>query len=165
MVKTPARAKLNAIVVCCTPNWLPLAGATLLSCVQNGGAESADFYVLTSASNAFDRQQFASFTKAHGFAAKVIDLTLPKALASFPTARFSTAALLRLTIDQHLPAHYTRVLYLDCDILCEGSVAEIFAADLHDKSLGAVEDYQSLPGAFNASGSHIQNIGLPTGAR
>ena len=165
MVKTPARAKLNAIVVCCTPNWLPLAGATLLSCVQNGGAEIADFYVLTSASTAIDRQQFAAFTKAHGFAAKVIDVTLPKALASFPTARFSTAALLRLTIDQHLPKHYNRVLYLDCDILCENPLAEIFTADLHGKSLGAVEDYQSLPGPLNMFGSHVQKIGLPKGAR
>jgi lipopolysaccharide biosynthesis glycosyltransferase len=165
MVKTPARAKLNAIVVCCTPNWLPLAGATLLSCVQNGGAEIADFYVLTSASNDFDRQQFASFTKAHRFAANVIDVTLTKALASFPTARFSTAALLRLTIDQHLPDYYKRVLYLDCDILCENPLAEIFSVNLCGKSLGAVEDYQSLPGALNASGSHTQKIGLPSGAR
>ena len=165
MVKTPARAKLNAIVVCCTPNWLPLAGATLLSCVQNGGAEIADFYVLTSASKAFDRQQFATFTKAHGFAAKLIDVTLPKALANFPTARFSTAALLRLTIDQHLPAHYTRVLYLDCDILCENPLAEIFTVNLCGKSLGAVEDYQSLPGPLNMFGSHVQKIGLPKGAR
>jgi lipopolysaccharide biosynthesis glycosyltransferase len=165
MVKAPAPAKLNAIVVCCTPNWLPLAGATLLSCAQNGGAEIADFYVLTSASNAVGRQQFESFTKAHGFAAKLIDATLPKALAAFPTARFSTAALLRLTIDQHLPASYARVLYLDCDILCGNPVVEIFTVNLHGKSLGAVEDYQSLPGPLNVFGSHVQKIGLPKGAR
>ena len=165
MVKASTPAQPNAIVVCCTPNWLPLAGATLLSCVQNGGAEVADFYVLTSNSSEMDRHHFASFTKAHGFAPTLMDVSLPKELAAFPTARFSTAALLRLALDQHLPVHYNRVLYLDCDILCENSVTEIFKIDLHGKSLGAVEDYQSLPGPLNMFGSHVRKIGLPSGAR
>jgi lipopolysaccharide biosynthesis glycosyltransferase len=109
---------------------------------------------------AADHEKFAGFTKSQGFTANVIDATLPHALAGFPALRFSPAALLRLKLDEILPAQYARVLYLDCDILAEGPVADIFAADLKGKALGAVEDYQSLPGPLAFFSSHTKNIGL-----
>ena len=150
----------NAIILCCTANWLPYAAATLLSCVQHGAAEVADLHVAVIGATAADHQKFAGFTKANGFSANLIDATLPHALADFPALRFSPAALLRLKLDEILPAHYARALYLDCDILAEGPVASVFAADLKGKALGAVEDYQSLPGPLALFSSHTKNIGL-----
>jgi lipopolysaccharide biosynthesis glycosyltransferase len=150
----------NAIVLCCTANWLPYAAATLLSCVQHGADKAADLHVAVIGATAADHEKFADFITSHGFPANVIDATLPQALAGFPALRFSPAALLRLKLDEILPTRYARVLYLDCDILADGQVADIFAADLKGKALGAVEDYQSLPGPLAFFSSHTKNIGL-----
>ena len=152
--------KHNAIILCCTANWLPYAAATLLSCVKQGAANVADFHVALIGANAADHEKFADFTNAHGFAATLIDASLPQALAEFPALRFSPAALLRLKLDEILPVAYARVLYLDCDILAEGPVADIFAVGLGGKALGAVEDYQSLPGPLSLLSSHTKTIGL-----
>lgn len=150
----------NAIVLCCTVDWLPYAAATLLSCVKHGAAEVADLHVAVIGASAAAHQDFANFAKAHGFAAKLSDATLPEALAGFPALRFSPAALLRLKLDEIMPAAYARVLYLDCDILAQGPIAEVFTADLKGKALGAVEDYQSLPGLLKIFSSHVKSIGL-----
>ena len=159
----PARKpnlKPNAIILCCTANWLPYAAATLLSCVQQGASDVADLHVAVLDANAGDHENFANFTQSHGFAARLLDAALPSELAAFPALRFSSAALLRLKLDEILPPTYKRVLYLDCDILAESHVADIFSADLGGKALGAVEDYQSLPGPLALLSSHTQAIGL-----
>jgi lipopolysaccharide biosynthesis glycosyltransferase len=156
--------KPNAIVLCCTANWLPYAAATLLSCVQRGAGAVADLHVAVIGASAADHEKFAAFTKSRGFTANLIDSTLPQALTEFSFLRFSPAALLRLKLDEILPVGYDRVLYLDSDILAQGPVADIFTFDLKGKAVGAVEDYQSLPGPLAAFSSHTQNIGLGKGA-
>jgi lipopolysaccharide biosynthesis glycosyltransferase len=161
----PPKTKSNAIALCCTAGWIPLAAITLLSCTQQGAAAIADFYVLVTDANVEQKAQFASFCRQHGFSAKLIDATLPPSLAKLPTQRFSPAALLRLTLDRFLPQHYERVLYLDCDILAMSPVQEIFAAPLVGKSLGAVEDYESLPGPLRLISDHPRQIGLAPGER
>ena len=157
--------KPNAIVLCCTNDWLPYAAVTLLSCVQHGAAEVADLHVAVIGARTVDLEDFLRFSKDNGFTAKLIEVSLPNEFASFPALRFSPAALLRLKLDEILPADYFRVLYLDCDILAQAPVADIFAADLKGKALGAVEDYQSLPGPLSLFSSHTQEIGLARNAR
>ncbi|MDE2385518.1 MAG: glycosyltransferase family 8 protein [Alphaproteobacteria bacterium] len=150
--------KQNAIVLCCTANWLPYAAVTLQSCAEHGAAEMADFHVLVLGASGRDHARFAAFASSRGFAATLTDVTLPPGLAQFPADRFSPAALIRLNLDALLPDGYHRVLYLDSDILALGPVADIFAADLGGKALGAVEDYESLPGLLGRR--HIGSIGL-----
>ena len=157
--------KPNAIALCCTIDWLPYAAVTLLSCVQHGAAEVADLHVAVIGARTVDLEDFLRFSKDNGFTAKLIEVSLPNEFASFPALRFSPAALLRLKLDEILPADYFRVLYLDCDILAQAPVADIFAADLKGKALGAVEDYQSLPGPLSLFSSHTQEIGLARNAR
>ncbi len=157
--------KPNAIVVCCTPSWLPYAAVTLLSCFQHGACEVADLYVAVIGASSEDHKDFANFTKTYGFAAKLIPANLPMALATFTPPRFGPAALLRLNLEEILPPEYRRVLYLDSDILAQSSVADIFAVDLKGKIVGAVEDYQSLPGPMKLFSSYSQNLGLARNAR
>lgn len=157
--------KPNAIVLCCNANWLPYAAVALLSCVQYGAAEVADLHVAVIGARTEDKDNFVRFTKEYGFTAKLIDVSLPQELAAFPALRFSPAALIRLKLDEILPADYVRVLYLDCDILAQRPVADIFAANLNGKALGAVEDYLSLPGPLSLFSSHTQEIGLGRDAR
>ena len=57
------------------------------------------------------------------------------------------------------------MLYLDCDILAQGPVGAIFNEKLNGLPLGAVEDFQSLPGPMRRFNDHPRAIGLGATAR
>jgi lipopolysaccharide biosynthesis glycosyltransferase len=156
--------KANAIVVCCTANWLPYAACTIKSCMDQGGA-IADLYVICMGLTDQHRQDFAAFLTRHNFSANLIDGVLPEKLVKNAQKRFSAAAFLRLTLNEILAADYQRVLYLDSDILALAPIAPLFEMDIGGKPLAAVEDYQSFPGRFGAKHNHASAIGLPPGAR
>lgn len=157
------KANSFAIVLCCTADWLPFTAATLLSCVQHGAAEIADLFVMVLGACAKDHQIYHEFTNAHGFHVVLIDGVMPPLVDNYPFDRYSKASVLRLTLDKLLPAKYTRVLYLDSDIIAEGPIADILTVDLKNKSMGAVEDYQSLPHPFNRFSSYAEKLGLGKG--
>ena len=164
-VKPKPRTKANAIVTCCTANWLPLAACTLKSCVDQGGAELADFYVVAMGISDKDRADFKAFVQRHKFTATLIDGNLPQDLIDNAPKRFSAAAYLRLTLDHVLDPTYARVLYLDSDILALSPIAQVLNYDLGTNCLGAVEDYQSFPSRTGGHAKHPQSIGLPPGSR
>lgn len=157
------KSSFFAIVLCCSADWLPFAAAALLSCVHCGAAEIADLFVMVLGARPKDRQMFYEFTNAHGFHVALIDCVIPPLVEKYPFERFSSASVLRLILDKHLPEKYARVLYLDSDILAEGSIADILTVDLKNKSMGAVEDYQSLPHPLNRVSSYAEKLGLGKG--
>ena len=156
--------KPNAIVVCCTADWLPLAAVTLLSCAQNGAGMVADYFIVCLDVAHEHRQQLNAFNQLND-----IHITLVEAkaehLASLETGRFSSAALLRFHLDHLISNHYLKLLYLDCDILAQAPVRSIFDENLNSKALAAVEDYQSLPGPLRVFNDHPRAIGLLQSAR
>ena len=127
--------KPNAIVVCCTPNWLPYAACTLKSCVDQGGSRVADLYVICMGVTERDRKSFAAFLARHCFSATLIDGELPEKLVKNSQKRFSAAAFLRLTLNEILAPDYQRVLYLDSDILALSPMASLFDIELGGKPL------------------------------
>ncbi|HEY5364820.1 MAG TPA: glycosyltransferase family 8 protein [Aestuariivirga sp.] len=163
--KPKSKLKPNAIVVCCTPSWLPAAACTLKSCADQGGAEVADFYVIAMGLTEQDKVDFQNFQTRHKFSATIIEGKLPQKLIDNAPKRFSAAAFLRLTLNEILDPTYKRVLYLDSDILALSPMAHIFKMDLGGKCLGAVEDYQSFPSIFGSWKDHARAIGLKTGER
>lgn len=54
--------------------------------------------------------------------------------------RGSLSQYARLFISSVLPEHLTRVLYLDCDIIINKSIVELWNLDLHGKTIGALKD-------------------------
>lgn len=55
-------------------------------------------------------------------------------------AYVSKASYLRLLLPRLLPEHVERLLYLDCDIVCVGSLRELFDLDLRGNVLAAARD-------------------------
>lgn len=53
----------------------------------------------------------------------------------------SIAAYFRIAIGTVLPATCHKVLYMDCDIIVRGDIAELFNIDLEGKTVAAVPDY------------------------
>lgn len=59
-----------------------------------------------------------------------------------PVFRYFTKEMYyRLLCFRYLPEGEVRVLYLDPDILIQGSLAPLYHADLHGRTIGAVSDY------------------------
>jgi len=52
----------------------------------------------------------------------------------------SLSSYARLFIGEILPSEVDRVLYLDCDIVVNGPLYELWNTNLHDKYLGAIQD-------------------------
>jgi len=158
--------KPNAIVVCCTQNWMPLAAATLLSCAEQGARNLADLYAIVFEAAPADRERLARFATRRGVKINVIDGVLPPILQAMWDARVvNPGILLRMALDHYLPHEPERVLYLDCDILALRPLGEVFATELNGNALGAVEDWQSMSGPLRRFQDHPRAIGLPHGAR
>ncbi len=68
------------------------------------------------------------------------------------TDRGSLSQYSRLFISKNLPSEVERVLYLDCDIIVNGSIIELWNLDMHGKTIAALKD------AF--SKQYRKNIGL-----
>ena len=54
--------------------------------------------------------------------------------------RITASAMLRILIDSALPSSVSRVLYLDCDILCVGALRPLFETNIDRFALAAVRD-------------------------
>jgi lipopolysaccharide biosynthesis glycosyltransferase len=77
----------------------------------------------------------------HGLGAQLVWLFLDNAYDDFPTERWLTrAAYFRLSIPELLSAEIGKVLYLDCDLVVQGDVSDIWKTDIRDHCLGAVEN-------------------------
>lgn len=61
----------------------------------------------------------------------------------------SLSSYARLFVGEMLPADVERVLYLDCDVIVNGSLSDLWHTDLHGKCLGAVQD--TIPSKTKAS--------------
>ena len=160
----PIRKK-NAIVVCCTPGWLPLAAATLNFCAIHGAKEIADFFVMTFGTREAEPKEFNQFLTDKHIEAEVHVVDLTKELKQVKSGRFSTATLLRLTLNKFIPKSYDRVLYLDCDVLPLAPLDELFATNMHGKPIAAVEDYVSLSGPMTMFKDHPREIGMKPQSR
>ena len=56
------------------------------------------------------------------------------------TSAYSPYTLLRLIIDQ-IPGIPPKIIYLDCDTMIHGDIAELYNVDINDKEFGVVHDY------------------------
>lgn len=56
------------------------------------------------------------------------------------TAHFTKVTFYRLFVPEILK-NYTRIIYLDCDLVVKTDIAELYSIDLHGKLLGVAKDY------------------------
>ena len=76
--------------------------------------------------------------------------------------RFTLAAYYRLLIPEVLPTHVHKVIYLDCDMVVQGNVAELWQLDVGDDYVLAVQDdYQPLVSSRGGCGlRNYRELGL-----
>lgn len=83
------------------------------------------------------------FGNHHQLCFHTIDGAVIDRLPQYENGHISPAANCRLFAAELLPAHLTKVLYLDCDLLILDKVDALFQLDLKDYAVAAVEDMWS----------------------
>ncbi len=159
MAKTE-NCKKFAVVLCCNQAWLPMAAATFRFCQQKQVSEIADFFLITHDVGEAELKTFQAFINQHKIRVDIHNVDPSTALKQIKAGRFSTATLLRLMLDTIIPNTYQRLLYLDCDILPLAPLNDLFAFNMNNKPIAAVEDYVSLPGWARLVSDHPRNIGM-----
>lgn len=155
--------KKFAIVTCVTPNWLPPAAVTLLSCAQHGAEEFADLIILCAGATAGDETNLQSFNSHHGIQIKLLNV-VPGDLSGIDSGRLGVGAILRLKLNEFLPHEFKKVLYIDSDVLCMQTLSKLFAMSLDGFAFAAVESTAMMPVINKTAEAHLKSIGMATTA-
>lgn len=127
-------------------NYVPMLATTIYSMLKNAStSRTYDVIVLerdiTDENKRYMRQFFAKFPNA---VLRFFDVS--RYLAGFnlttSNAHISIETYYRFIIQEALP-FYSKLLYLDCDLVVNGDIAELFDTELGDHAIGAVPDIDS----------------------
>ncbi|GKT04639.1 glycosyltransferase family 8 protein [Furfurilactobacillus entadae] len=113
----------------------------LLSVLQNNSASAIKFSIIDDHLSPANRRSFDILLDNFDNCDEITFLT-PNEKSYMPAItdnRIPSAAYYRLDLPQMLP-HSNRLLYLDCDMICEKSLVPLWKNNLVGKVVGAVED-------------------------
>ncbi len=149
----------TAIVTCATPNWIPWAAITLLSCVEFGKDLDSDLLLVSVGPSEEIKSQLKSFNAQWNVAIKLIEVA-PSVVQHADGGKWGIGALLRLYLDRLLDPTYDRVLYLDCDALVLAPLSSIFRMNMRDCCVAAAPDVGFLPYMRPDRYLHISALGF-----
>lgn len=121
-----------------------ILGVSLVSLYENSkDMEQINVYVLNSGISSQNMEKLLSISrKYHRNDIKFISARdISKVLSMDVNAdRGSLSQYARLFVSSDLPADLERVLYLDCDIIINKSIATLWQLDMHGKTIAALKD-------------------------
>jgi len=122
-------------------------GVAIVSVLENNRDQDLVFHVLTpsiSDENAARLRQIEARYQTV-INVRIIDPSIFDEFANFPSfSQYSAAIFTRLLIAGALHGVADKVLYLDADIICQGSIADLLAIDISDCVVAAVGDVGSI---------------------
>lgn len=136
--------KAAHIVYASDDGFAEILGISMISLFENSkDMESIQVYILDTGITESNKNKLESICKTYNrtlpiwIKAKNICEELSMNVA---VDRGSLSQYARLFISRDLPTDLHRVLYLDCDILLNTSIKELWNLDLHEKTIGALMD-------------------------
>lgn len=136
------------IVYASDDNFAGILGVSLVSLYKNSqDLEDIVIYVLDSGLSEKNRNNLIAVSKKYNRSApvfiKATDICRKLGI-EVSVDRGSLSQYARLFISSDLPEHLSRVIYLDCDILVEKSIKELWNLNLHGKTIAALMDSFSV---------------------
>lgn len=134
-------------VLCSTDNtYVPYCGIMLTSLFENNKCPLNVFIICNNLSKD-GKEALASLGKTYGNLITFIHVD-EEVTSGFPIRErdhVSLATYYRLFATKILPEDIDRILYLDCDMIINGNIDELYSCDLTDKSMACTldEDYMS----------------------
>lgn len=134
----------NRINICiaCDDNYSKYAGVVIASVLANAEDENLCFYILDSEISDENKASINSLKEIHPCEINFvkIDNALFDDYAKVKTNQYiSIATYYRLKLSELLP-DVDRVIYLDCDVVVNRSLKELFNSDLEGLAIGGVTD-------------------------
>ncbi|MFJ3058828.1 glycosyltransferase family 8 protein [Herbaspirillum sp. NPDC087042] len=131
------------IVFCVDDRYFRCMGATIASIIEHNPQRHFTFHVLATKVSEHNRQLFEGLRARPGIEA-CIHLLDPRMFERFEqytrSSYYSSAIFARLVIPEVLGAFTDRVLYLDADILCVGSIDALADMNLDEDIVAVVPD-------------------------
>jgi lipopolysaccharide biosynthesis glycosyltransferase len=147
--------------VCSDGTLAPAACCALLSAAQNLRQHDVALYYIAVGATAAEADAISGFFDRANRSLRIIRAESPDG-SHLRLKGISSATLVRLYLDELLPADIDRVLYIDADVLCVGGIDELLGAKLGDCCIGAVEDYAMV---FPAKAQQLrEQARLPSGS-
>ena len=131
-------------ILCATDdNYVPYCGIMLTSVFENNKDAHVDVYIMVDTQlNEANKKKFASLEASYDATIHYIDID-PARFAAFPLheeQHFTVAAYYRLAAAEFLPSSLDRILYLDCDIVVNSDLRELWEMDLTGLSAAVIDD-------------------------
>ncbi len=129
---------LMSIVVSADDNYAQHAGVTLASVAANTSSVSdLQCYVMDFGISSVNRRKMHECAEKFGFDLRILTPELGP-LGVLPQKRYGPAAWARLLIPDLIPSE--RAIYLDCDVIVEADVRELWNTDMEKHPIAAVAD-------------------------
>lgn len=142
-------------ILCSTDNnYAPYCGVMLTSLLENNRQYHIDIYILTSDISSINRRRFEILEDCYD--CSIIFLTPDKELLKNCPIKdgdhVSMATYYRIICDSLLPASVEKILYLDCDIIVNTDILELYHMDMGGSVVAAcIDSYNTV---------HRQRLGL-----
>lgn len=124
--------------------YVPHCAATIASVEKaRRGTEPLHFHLLCLNVSEQNKRMLFLFVQELGFEISFYDVdeTLVKHLPNLcDQHHISAATYLRLFLQDYLPAHVDKVVYLDCDVIVRKSIDALWKTDVEGVALAAVQD-------------------------
>ncbi len=141
-------------------NYFRYVAITIVSILENNRDQVIHFHVLTEHVTDSVRNRFVELERAYN---TIIEFHLPdlgifRDLYEFSSSsQYSPAIFTRLMIPATLRGIADTVLYLDADIICAGSIADLRRVDMRDQVLAAVSDERETTVKNRCAALNIQS--------
>ncbi len=129
--------KIIPVVFSSNDNFAPYLGVAIYSLIKNSSPQyEYRISVLMTELSRHHKQRLLSMA-TENVKIEIIDVSQLMKEYNIPSVgRFSPEATYRLLIDRFFPK-YDKILYLDCDLIVNQDVAELYEIDLQGKIIGA----------------------------
>lgn len=127
---TPIYPEKNAIVLFCDKNYFDFAKVTIYSLVDNIFPDKTYDIVLISDSEDLD----INLDLPENVSLRVFPMEIPQGVTFYESIHLTKAAYYRLFIPS-IFREYSRVLYLDCDIIILQNIDEIFGTEFQENEI------------------------------
>lgn len=142
-VSTCSKASLH-IAFGIDENYARYMGVLITSILANTPNSPLIFHIFTPSIREADLQKIASLTEKHSVSFNIYYINT-ESLQHLPAAdHYSTATYYRLLMPSILDGAADRILYLDSDIICLGSLSSLAGLDMKNHPVAAVLDVQRV---------------------
>ena len=144
------------VAFCADAGYIPQLGAALVSLFRSNWMQELQVYVVTTDLTAENRAKLEQLALTYGRVLNFFDLnvTALDGLVEYVQPKSTYYRLLLPALLQHLD----RVIYLDCDLVVESPLAELWAEPMHEHLVLGVAEREALQAGMQA---HVETPGDP----